>query len=551
MKKIYLSVLSLITAGSIYSQAFWTPTSYKGAFPVTDGQTGINSNDWTAGWCNWDPQNVNYPNTNITVSSDITTNTTWASGSVVLLQNKVYVTNGATLTIEPGVIIRGDQATGATLIISRGSKINAQGTLTNPIVFTSNQASGSRNLGDWGGVVILGNARNNQPGGVAVIEGGLDPIKAEFGGTDDNDNSGVFSFVRIEFAGIPFQVDKEINGLTMGSVGSATKIDHVQCSFINDDAFEWFGGTVNAKYLVAFRSLDDDFDTDFGYRGNVQFGLIVRDPNIADQSASSTSEGFESDNDATGTNATPYTAPVFSNITLIGPYRGSTGNAIDPKFRRALRLRRNTYTSVFNSIFTDFPTGLHIDGSAAIANALTDSLRFENNLLAGMGAGKNLDASSPTTIRNWFNTNNNDTLVSTSGLFVNPYDFTNGDYRLAINSLAINTTPDFLDSFIGLTSNCNTIIGINEISDNISFNFNLYPNPAQNVTNIEVFMIENNQIDIEILDLTGKIVYSKLNIESTNNNLIEINTDELINGMYFVKLSTGVKTITKKLIINK
>ena len=551
MKKIYLSVLSLITAGSIYSQAFWTPTTYKGAFPVTDGQTGINSNDWTAGWCNWDPQNANYPNTNITVSSDITTNTTWTSGSVVLLQNKVYVTNGATLTIEPGVIVRGDQATGGTLIISRGSKINAQGTATNPIVFTSNQAAGSRNLGDWGGVVILGNARNNQPGGVAVIEGGLDPVKAQFGGTDDLDNSGIFSFVRIEFGGIPFQVDKEINGLTMGSVGSATKIDHVQCSFINDDAFEWFGGTVNAKHLVAFRSLDDDFDTDFGYRGNVQFGLIVRDPNIADQSASSTSEGFESDNDATGTNATPYTAPVFSNITLIGPYRGNTGNAIDPKFRRALRLRRNTYTSVFNSIFTDFPTGLHIDGSASQANALTDSLRFENNLLAGMGTGKNLDASSPTTIRNWFNTNNNDTLVSTSGLFVNPYDFTNGDYRLAVNSLAINTTPDFLDSFIGLTSNCNTAIGIDEISNNISFNFNLYPNPAQNVTNIEVYMIENNQLDIEVLDLAGKIVYSKLNIESINNNLIEINTDELINGMYFVKLSTGTKTITKKLVINK
>jgi hypothetical protein len=168
----------------------------------------------------------------------------------------------------------------------------------------------------------------------------------------------------------------------MGSVGSKTKIDHIQCSFINDDAFEWFGGTVNAKYLVAFRCLDDDFDTDFGYRGNVQFGLIIRDPSIADQSTSSTSEGFESDNDATGTNATPYTAPVFSNITLIGPYRGSTGNSIDAKFRRALRLRRNTYTSVFNSIFTDFPTGLHIDGSASIANALTDSLRFENNVIS-------------------------------------------------------------------------------------------------------------------------------------------------------------------------
>ena len=547
MKKIYLSVLSLITAGSIYSQAFWTPTLFKGAFPVTDGQTGVNSNDWTAGWCNWDPQNANYPSTTTTVSSDISTNTTWSSGTVVLLQNKIYVTNGATLTIEPGVVVRGDQATGGTLIVSRGSKINAQGTATNPIVFTSNQAAGSRNLGDWGGVVLLGNARNNQPGGVAVIEGGLDPVKAQFGGTDDTDNSGVFSFVRIEFGGIPFQVDKEINGLTMGSVGSGTKIDHVQCSFTNDDSFEWFGGTVNAKYLVAFRGLDDDFDTDFGYRGNVQFGLIVRDPNIADQSSSSTSEGFESDNDANGTNAMPYTAPVFSNITLIGPYRGSTGNTIDAKFRRALRLRRNTYTSVFNSIFTDFPTGIHIDGSAAIANALSDSLRFENNVFAGMGTGKNLDVSSTTVIRTWFNSNGNDTTLASnaSGLLVSPYNFTAGDYRLSANSLAA-TGADFTDSYILAAG-----VGIRDLTKSShEFVASLYPNPAKdNVVILLNHEVEAASINIEVIDVTGKIVLSKK--ENSKTTKINLSTDDLINGLYFIKIKSGKFISTQKLLINK
>ncbi len=546
MKKIYLSVLSLITAGSIYSQAFWTPTTYKGAFPVTDGQTGNNSNDWTAGWCNWDPQNANYPSTTTTVSSDITTNTTWSSGTVVLLQNKIYVTNGATLTIEPGVIIRGDQATGGTLIISRGSKINAQGTQSNPIVFTSDQAAGSRNLGDWGGVVILGNARNNQPGGVAVIEGGLDAVKAQFGGTDDLDNSGVFSFVRIEFGGIPFQVDKEINGLTMGSVGSGTKIDHVQCSFTNDDSFEWFGGTVNAKYLVAFRGLDDDFDTDFGYRGNVQFGLVVRDPNIADQSTSSTSEGFESDNDGTGTEALPHTAPVFSNITVIGPYRGSTSNAIDPKFRRALRLRRNTYTSVFNSIFTDFPTGIHIDGSAAIANALSDSLRFKNNVFSGMGTGKNLDLTSTSAIRNWFNSNGNDTTLASnaSGLLVSPYNYTAGDYRLIANSPAA-IGADFNDTYI-LASG----VGIRDLTKaNNELILAVYPNPATNYITIQFAKEVESLVIINVIDITGKIVLSIT--ENSNLSAINLITEELVNGIYFIQLKTDKYTSTQKFIINK
>jgi hypothetical protein len=546
MKKIYLSVLSLITAGSIYSQAFWTPTTYKGAFPVTDGQTGNNSNDWTAGWCNWDPQNANYPSTNTTVSSDITTNTTWSSGTVVLLQNKIYVTNGATLTIEPGVIIRGDQATGGTLIISRGSKINAQGTQSNPIVFTSDQAAGSRNLGDWGGVVILGNARNNQPGGVAVIEGGLDAVKAQFGGTDDLDNSGVFSFVRIEFGGIPFQVDKEINGLTMGSVGSGTKIDHVQCSFINDDSFEWFGGTVNAKYLVAFRGLDDDFDTDFGYRGNVQFGLVVRDPNIADQSTSSTSEGFESDNDGTGTEALPHTAPVFSNITVIGPYRGSTSNAIDPKFRRALRLRRNTYTSIFNSIFTDFPTGIHIDGSAAIANALSDSLRFKYNVFSGMGTGKNLDLTSTSAIRNWFNSNGNDTTLASnaSGLLVSPYNYTAGDYRLIANSPAA-IGADFNDTYI-LASG----VGIRDLTKaNNELILAVYPNPATNYITIQFAKEVESLVIINVIDITGKIVLSIT--ENSNLSAINLITEELVNGIYFIQLKTDKYTSTQKFIINK
>ena len=546
MKKIYLSIATLFSVAMMYGQGFWTPTSYKGAFPVTDGLTGITSNDWTAGWCNFDPQSTNYPTTTVTVSSDITSNTTWTSTDVVLLQNKVYVTNGATLTIQAGCVIRGDKNSGGTLIISRGSKINAQGTVSNPIVFTSNEASGSRSLGDWGGIVILGSATNNQAGGVAVIEGGLDPVKAEYGGSNDSDSSGVLSFVRIEFGGIPFQVDKEINGLTMGSVGNKTKIDHVQCSFTNDDSFEWFGGTVNCKYLVAFRGLDDDFDTDFGFRGNIQFGLIVRDPSIADQSASSTSEGFESDNDGSGTEALPHTAPVFSNITLVGPYRGSTANTIDAKFRRALRLRRNTYTSVFNSIFTDFPTGLHIDGAAAEANALSDSLRFENNLLAGMPNGKNLQTGTSLNLRSWFNANMNDTSATVTSLIVNPYNFTSGDYRLIASSAAASGA-DFSDPFISSSG----VIGLNEYNSS-NMIAALYPNPASETFNLIFSSNSTGNATVLVLDLTGKTVLSEnLNVVEGSKNKIQFNTSELTNGFYFVNVSVNGTSKTLKLLLNK
>src|SRR4030095_6414885 len=171
---------------------------------------------------------------------------------------------------------------------------------------------------DWGGVVILGKAANNQSASQA-IEGISAPSgdNGLYGGTTDDDNSGEFQYVRIEFAGIALSTDNELNGLTMGSVGSATKIDHVQVSYSGDDSFEWFGGKVNTSHLIAYRGWDDDFDTDFGYTGFNQFLVSYRDPNVADKSGSN---GFESDNDAQGDTKTPQTAATFANVTFFGPF---------------------------------------------------------------------------------------------------------------------------------------------------------------------------------------------------------------------------------------
>lgn len=311
-----------------------------------------------------------------------------------LLKGWVYIADGATLTIPAGTIIKGDKETKAALIAERGGKIIAQGSADSPIVFTSEQPKGSRKPGDWGGVILCGKAKHNAT--EAQIEGGP---RTKHGGNDDSDNSGVLSYVRIEFAGYPFQTDKEINGLTLGSVGSGTQIDHVQVSFSNDDSFEWFGGTVNCNHLVAYNGWDDDFDTDNGFSGKVQFCLSLRNSKIADASQSN---GFESDNNASGSDASPMTTAVFSNVTFIGPkavdsgfqnttdyinggdYNPNNGSSLG-RFQSGMHLRRNTCLSCFNSVVVGWPIGIIVDNQKGDAqgNATNGKLKVQNVMIGG------------------------------------------------------------------------------------------------------------------------------------------------------------------------
>jgi hypothetical protein len=232
--------------------------------------------------------------------------------------------NDATMTIEPGVTVKGSYIGNdvGALIITRGAKINANGTADLPVVFTSN--SPNPRSGDWGGIVILGKASVNASfsgANTIEVEGGInnsfnDGIAGGGTSVNDDDSSGALRYVRIEFAGYAYQPDKEINSLTMAAVGRKTVIDNVQVYYAKDDAFEWFGGTVNCSHLIAYKTQDDDFDTDNGYSGKVQFGIVIRDSLIADIS---NSEAFESDNNSSGSAASPKTTAVFSNITAVGP----------------------------------------------------------------------------------------------------------------------------------------------------------------------------------------------------------------------------------------
>jgi hypothetical protein len=320
-----------------------------------------------------------------TISGDITANRTLTADKVWVLSGYVRVLSGATLTIEAGTVIKGDKVSKAALIIERGGKINAAGTADKPIVFTSNQPVGARAIGDWSGVVICGKSFTNQTGGEAQYENGiLGTGVATYGGTDANDNSGVMKFIRIEYAGIAIQQDREINSLTLAGVGAGTTIENIQVSFGGDDGFEWFGGTVNCKNLIAYKCTDDDFDFEFGYTGRIQYGISIKDPNIFDASASGASNGIECDN-GVSVDDLPANKPYLSNFTFIGP--GASANA---KHNVGVLFRKGTRFVLRNSIIVD-----HLKGGFSVATTQAgDRLAagesdFKNNLIFSPAANSN------------------------------------------------------------------------------------------------------------------------------------------------------------------
>jgi hypothetical protein len=393
---------------------------------------------------------------NTILEGRITANRTLKAAYTYKLRGLVYVTNGAILTIEPGTKIVGEAGKNGGLIITRSCKIIADGTAEKPIVFTSEAATPQR--GDWAGLVILGNAPANSSfngvQGIGEIEGGINnsdglglygtpATQAE----NPADNSGILRYVRIEYAGFAFLPDKEINGLTLGGVGNKTIVDYVQVSYANDDSFEWFGGTVNCTHLISFRTLDDDFDTDNGFVGKVQFGISLRDSAVADISKS---EAFESDNDANGSALLPQTSAIFSNMTVMGPKEtlANTGNNL---FVWGAQIRRNSSISLFNSVIMGYPNGLYIDATKGVPtdNNIPGSLFVQNTIIAGcptpvlysLGANTNvpLTANTTATITDWFNTTSyGNSILATNDLvgLTAPFNYTTPDFNPTAGSVA-------------------------------------------------------------------------------------------------------------------
>lgn len=329
-------------------------------------------------------------------ANGIITKSFLSKDTVWLIDGVSFVKPGQTLTIQAGTyltsgitklyndVLYGQHNIKGVLVVPKTAKLIANGTATEPIVFTSPNASGSRNPGDFGGVIILGNSTTNQPA-TTRIEGVPAPIGVDvtYGGTTAADNSGSLKYVRIEFAGYNLTANNEINGLTLGGVGSGTTLENIQVSWGKDDAFEFFGGTVNAKYLVALSNDDDDYDFDFGYTGTIQYALSLKDPNSTHSgTTTSDSNGLESDNNGTGATVTPLTNPTLRNFTFIG----QTPTAANTNLLYGNRWRRATSLNIENSIIAGYNTGARFENNSA-GNFSNNVVHAYNTVFVGTVPG--------------------------------------------------------------------------------------------------------------------------------------------------------------------
>jgi hypothetical protein len=301
----------------------------------------------------------------VVVTGEIEGTENWTNNFYYVLRGAVFVAEGATLNIQAGTRVIGESGSVGTLIVLRGGRLNAIGTREAPIVFTSDQPVGSRARGDWGGIIINGRAPVNIEGGEGVGEADT----GVYGGDDPNDNSGSMRYVRVEFAGVEFSPDNELNGIAFQGVGRGGSYEFIQVHMNRDDALEWFGGTADIKYAVASNAADDSFDWTFGWSGRAQFIAIHQRGDDADN-------GIEADNNEFNNNLLPRSNPQIYNITMCGDPDRNEG----PESARAANLRRGTAFTIRNFLVTGFKTnGFQIEAGATVA-------QIENGT-SQMGAG--------------------------------------------------------------------------------------------------------------------------------------------------------------------
>ena len=311
----------------------------------------------------------------IVVTGEVTGVETWTSNYYWVLRGAVFVRNGATLNIQAGTRVIGEAGSVGTLIVERGGRLNAVGTREQPIVFTSDQAIGTRARGDWGGLIINGRAPVNIPGGQGVGEADT----GVYGGTDENDNSGTLRYVRVEFAGVEFSPDNELNGIAFQGVGRGGRYEYIQVHMNRDDAFEWFGGTADAKYLVASNAADDSIDWTQGWRGRLQFVAVHQRSDDGDW-------GVEADNNEANFNFLPRANPQIYNMTICGDPDTNEG----AEAFRAVLFRRGTAVTFRNFLVRARTLGMQISDTATVEQV--------NNGTTQVGAGVIWGPSNPAAI---------------------------------------------------------------------------------------------------------------------------------------------------------
>ncbi|MDR7371284.1 hypothetical protein [Flavobacterium aquidurense] len=417
--KIRIAILTLLSSFFLHAQQ-----QPKGI---------IGNINWMSNWTNFKPANTEYGEATNIIAGTIDKDTKLLKRNIYQLVGVVYVTNNATLTIEPGTVIRGDDKSCGTLVITNGAKIMAEGLETDPIVFTSNKEIAERKPGDWGGIIILGKAPINTIGGIHILPFDLEPMLNHYGGQDPEDYSGILKYVRIEYSGRKLSALKELNGLSLAGVGRKTVLSNIQISYSNDDSFESYGGDLVMNNLISYRTTDDDFDFTQGVQCNISNSIAIRHPFSSDVSGS---RCFEVDSyDKIGsTDMTKKLSKInASNITLVNLEENNQGLV-----RESLYVRENTFFNLSNSIISGFTPFALLEGNIGDGAVNLSKITFKNLIINNCNGGIISEAGSGNTaIQKFYGDPSfllDYTKLKNSELFIMPNIKGNPDFRMNQNN---------------------------------------------------------------------------------------------------------------------
>jgi hypothetical protein len=528
---------------------FFERINYKGAFGSTN---------WLKGWTALDhyrylADNKTTTNTVTITDSDINAgdHVYWTADNTYILDGQIYVEDGAVLNIEAGTVIKGKPGQGesaSALVITQGGKIYAEGTGVNPVIFTAENDDETdpndlvlpaTNL--WGGVILLGKAKINTAAGVGNIEGLPVNDKTKYGGNDDWDNSGVMKYVSIRHGGTDIGAGNEINGLTFGAVGRGTTIDHIEVFQNNDDGYEWFGSTVNIKYLVSAFNSDDAFDHDEGLRSTMQFLFAIQDENYGNRCG-------EHDGGTDPEDGQPYAFPQIFNATYLGSGLNSANVDNDELFK----IRDFWGGAYKNSIFGDF-AGYAMDvedlesGNDSRMRLENGQIVFNNDIWFNFGSGNDFNSIGKHEWESTYlnNAANNNTI---------------GDPMLASISRtqgALSLDPRPQAGGPAFQNLAEVVTGVREInySNAVPTEYQLsqnYPNPFNPTTQIQFSLPQTSNVKLTIYNVLGQKIAQLINgLKPAGSYNVTWDASKLASGLYIYRLEAGPNVIAKKMLLVK
>jgi len=426
MKKITLMICLLLAAGASAQQE-------KGI---------IGYANWLDNWTEFKPQKSDSKEANQILAGKITENTKLMKKNVYILQGDVYVTNNAVLTIDPGTVIIGDVATKGTLVITKGAKIIAEGQETDPIVFTSNASM--RKAGDWGGIVILGDAPINKFGGVGSYNMDLDPSLTVYGGNNVASSSGVLKFVRIEFAGKKVKGADSFNGLTVAGAGNKTILENIMVSYSGGDSFAFYGGDINASQLVSYKSINDDFKVTQGAQCRLFNSLAVRSSYLSsnkDGSRCLEVKAYEKKSDTDFTRKSTFVSA--SNLTMLNDSENIKADIQSGLVKEAVYVAENASLELKRSVVSGFNPAVLLDSQTAINADNLKKIKFEemffNQCSGNIFTENNSDNAD---LENWYGNSIFSNVYSQTDnkeTFVDIYNARRPDYRLQIGKITASS----------------------------------------------------------------------------------------------------------------